>query len=96
MQPTANAANTSCCSLFPLNNYKHSPNANFTTGHQYVHRTAKGAQQRAYRGEIMNIMMKYLTKYPFQGNIDGGNRDRKEREKEIKTEIPWKQRIESS
>ncbi len=78
MQPAASPANTSCCSPCPLNNYKHPPGNNFTTGHLYVHRTAKGVQQTGYRGKIMNIMTKYLTKYPFQQNIEGeAHRDRK-------------------
>lgn len=81
MQPTASAATTACCSPYPLNNYKHSPIADFTTDHKYFHRPAKGAQQRGYRGKIMNTMMTYLIKYPFQQKMDGGIRRVKERSK---------------
>lgn len=49
--------------------------------HKYFHRPAKGAQQRGYRGKIMNTMMTYLIKYPFQQKRDGGTQRVRERSK---------------
>lgn len=68
VQPTASVATTTCCS--PLNNYKHSPNANLTTNHEYFHRPAKGAAQRGCKGKIMNMMMTHLIKYHLQQKRD--------------------------